>query len=68
MRPINISTGNSPCTSLKTVLYMKTWNFTSLYFSQCLQEKTVIADLKASILFITALRAISIFSTLNFSC
>lgn len=47
---------------------MKTWNFTSLYFSQCLQEKTVIADLKASILFIIALRAISIFSTLNFSC
>lgn len=68
MRSININTANSPYPSLKTVLYITTWNFTSLYFSQSLQEKTVIANLKASTHFVIALKAISIFSTLNFSC
>lgn len=63
--PINFNTANFPCTTLKTLLYVTTWNFTSPYFSQSLQDKTVIDDLKASTVFIIAFKAISIFRTLK---
>lgn len=59
MKTINVYTANSPCTSLKTIHNNMEFLFPGIF------RKT---DLKASEHLIIALKAISIFSSLIFSC